>query len=142
LLSAEDLLEKFDKGGSITVGGTKFTPFGWGIFPGEGTDFINKYNTLIAQLALDNVKYLKGQGQVSDAERKILNDASTSLKRNSSDTEFRKNLVDIINSFKTVGQKNLQERNQTDNRNSEIPGLGNTLQQFTSTSGNTYNMPY
>lgn len=116
-MTAKDVLDKFNKGGSVIVGTTKWlSPFGWTFLPGIRQDFINKYKTLIAQLALDNVKYLKGQGQISDSERKILSEASTALNINSSDKEFKKILQGIIDTFESVGKKNLEERAGTRNR--------------------------
>ena len=67
--------------------------------PIAGTDaanFTNLYDNFKALLSLDNVKLLKGQGQISDSERKILEDASSKLSRNTSEAEFRKILYTTI----------------------------------------------
>ena len=122
LSSAEELLKKFnDKKGTSAVGKSGFlSSFGYGLIPGtERADFVNKYNSLIAQLQLDNVKYLKGQGQVSDAERKILSDASTALKLSQSEADFGSTLQGIVDSLKKVGQKNIQSIGNTNIQNNQ-----------------------
>lgn len=69
----------------------------FGVLPGtKGADFVNNYNTLKSLLSLDNVKYLKGQGQISDSERKLLEDAASQLSRSQSRSEFVKTLNNII----------------------------------------------
>lgn len=50
---------------------------------------------LKSSLALDNVKLLKGQGAVSDAERKLLEDASSRLKQTQKNADFRKELLKL-----------------------------------------------
>jgi hypothetical protein len=52
---------------------------------------------------LDNVKYLKGQGQISDAERQLLADASTKLDRGMSESEFKNTLGQIVVGLSPVG---------------------------------------
>lgn len=42
----------------------------------------NKYNQLKGLLSLENIKYLKGTGAISDAEQKLLANAASSLGRN------------------------------------------------------------
>lgn len=53
------------------------------------------YDKLKGLLSLDNVKLLKGQGQVSDAERRLLEDASSALNRKLSDEDFRSILTEL-----------------------------------------------
>ncbi len=59
----------------------------------------NKYDQLKAMLSLGNVEKLKGQGSVTEAERKMLAEAASSLGRNMSDTDFRKTLEAIQTSL-------------------------------------------
>lgn len=93
--TASDLLARINRrnGGSIVVGSIlpNFT------VPGtEQANFINDFNTLKSQLALEGVKYLKGQGQVSDAERALLSSAVTKLNLRQSPAEFKTTLQGII----------------------------------------------
>lgn len=97
--TAQDLLNKFDLGkGTSAVGKSALLgSFGAALLPGtERADFVNTLESLKSQLALEGVKYLKGQGAVSDAERALLQKAVTKLNPNQSETEFRKTLEDII----------------------------------------------
>lgn len=97
LVVAKELLDMFDKGQGIsTVGQSRL--FGGGIAtPGSpSSDFYSKYDQLAAMAQLDASKFLKGQGQVSDAERQILANAATSLKPSQSEELFRATLVQMI----------------------------------------------
>jgi len=67
----------------------------WG--GGAINDFTVQFDNLKSLLSLENVKYLKGQGQVSDAERKLLADASAKLNLSQSDETFKQSLTDIVN---------------------------------------------
>lgn len=99
LTSAQELLNKLNSGqGSSAVGfGNKAVRYFTGLIGGTSIqDFETQFNNLKSLLSLDNVKYLKGQGQVSDAERKLLSDASAKLDLNQSATEFKKSLEDVI----------------------------------------------
>ncbi len=50
--------------------------------PGSNArDFVAKFDELKGVLSLDNIKYLKGTGAISDAEQKLLADAASSLRR-------------------------------------------------------------
>lgn len=95
LNSAQQLLTKFDSGVKGAVGTS-------GIFnkitiPGsKRADFIVQFNNLKSLMSLENVKLLKGQGQVSDAERRLLDQASAKLDLNQSESEFRSALAEII----------------------------------------------
>lgn len=93
--SAMALLEKFNKGeGTSAVGGSRI--FGLQNIPGTAPkDFEIQFNNLKSLLSLDNIKLLKGQGQVSDAERKLLADASAKLDLAQSGTEFKKSLIGV-----------------------------------------------
>jgi hypothetical protein len=85
-------LQKFQKN-KWAVGGSSLLP----VMPGSAAaDFVVQFNNMKSLLSLDNVKFLKGQGQVSDAERKLLAEASAKLDRSQSEKEFQKSLNDII----------------------------------------------
>ncbi len=100
LAKAKALMKKFNNGtGTNVVGASQL--FGGGYFGGgiPGTDqfnFTNDFNTVKSQLALDAVKYLKGQGSVSDAERALLSQAATELNLSQSEGEFKSTLQTII----------------------------------------------
>jgi len=55
----------------------------------------NKYNQLKGLLSLDNIKYLKGTGAISDAEQRLLANAASAIGRNLSDEDFRKELIKL-----------------------------------------------
>lgn len=103
LKSAKDLLTKFDAGtGTAAVGGSRI--FGTQYIPGSAPkDFEIQFNNLKSLLSLDNVKLLKGQGAVSDAERALLASASTKLDLAQSEPEFRAALSDIITGLSGQG---------------------------------------
>lgn len=97
--TAQDLLKKLeDRKGTSAVGGSRFLGGGsWLTFPGtDKQDFINTFDSLKSQLALEGVKYLKGQGAVSDAERALLSQAVTKLSLSQSEEEFKKTLQGVI----------------------------------------------
>lgn len=96
ITSAKALLEKFNKGiGTSAVGGSRV--FGLQNVPGTAPrDFQVQFDNLKSLLSLDNIKLLKGQGAVSDAERKLLADASSKLDLSQSEKEFKKALEDIV----------------------------------------------
>jgi len=99
LVTANDLMTKFTEGrGTSVVGGSRvFGGFLAGMTPGsDAANFKNDFNSLKSQLSLEGVKYLKGQGQVSDAERALLAQAVTKLNLSQSDGEFKKTLGTII----------------------------------------------
>lgn len=58
-------------------------------------DFRAKYNQLSSLLNLDNIKYLKGSGQISDAEERMLRQAGTSLSLDMTDKEFENTLIEV-----------------------------------------------
>lgn len=96
LTSAQQLLNAFQNGqaGGGVVGGILGlkTPIMEG---SKGADFVQNLNNVKSLLSLDNVKYLRGQGQVSDSERKLLEDASSQLSRSQSPDAFRKTLANM-----------------------------------------------
>lgn len=110
LANAKDLLDKFDQGkGTSAVGKSRI--FGGSVaVPGtDKSNFVNDFNSVKSQLALEAVKYLKGQGSVSDAERQILSQAATKLNLAQSEDEFRSTLSNIINTLSgtTDGSSNV-----------------------------------
>lgn len=96
LSSANDLLTKFNAGkGTSAVGRSRL--FGGQYIPGTPQkDFSVQFDNLKSLLSLDNVKLLKGQGAVSDAERQLLADASSKLNLSQSEGEFKSALEGII----------------------------------------------
>jgi len=66
----------------------------------------NKYDQLKGLLSLDNIKYLKGTGAISDAEQKLLANAASALGRNLGNTQARQVLTqlrDDLNALQTQG---------------------------------------
>jgi hypothetical protein len=100
LISAQQLLDKFNaKQGTSIVGTSRLWTFGHAIPGTAAADFQVQFDNLKGKISLDNVKYLKGQGQVSDAERKLLAEASSKLNLSQSEAEFKKSIEDIIMSL-------------------------------------------
>jgi len=106
--SAKDLLAMFNSGkGKSAVGFSSL--FGTSLIPGSAaSDFVRQFDNLKSLLSLDNVKLLKGQGAVSDAERKLLADASTKLDRRQSESEFKKTLESVV---RVLGNINFNSNN-------------------------------
>ena len=95
LQSATELLNRAKKGEVQTGFRSAF-----GTIPGTTfRDTSILFNNLKALLSLDNIKYLKGQGQISDAERLLLAQASSRLDRSLSGKEFDKVLTDVVKSL-------------------------------------------
>lgn len=95
--AAKRLKKMFDSGeGTSTVGKSRL--FGGGIAtPGsDSANFVNLFNTLIANRSLEGVKFLKGQGQVSDAERLLLKNAMSELNLSQGEDAFSSSLQSII----------------------------------------------
>ncbi len=102
LATAQDLMNKVTSGsGTSAVGGSR--NFGGALFGNiAGTapaSLKNDFDTLKSQLSLDAVKYLKGQGAVSDAERALLASAVTKLNLTQPDNEFKTTLQGIIDTL-------------------------------------------
>lgn len=99
---AKTLLADFDSGrGAIGAKGPS-SLFGLLSNPIAGTsagDYKNKLNSFKAKLSLEAVKYLKGQGAVSDAERRLLEDSVTELGTNQSEGAFKQTLTNIISTL-------------------------------------------
>lgn len=96
LSSAQALLQKFLSGtGTSAVGTSRI--FGLQNIPGTAPkDFQVQFDNLKSLLSLDNVKLLKGQGAVSDAERRLLEQASSKLDLAQSEPEFKSALESIV----------------------------------------------
>ncbi len=102
--AAKRLLDMFDKGqGTSTVGKSRL--FGGGITtPGsDSANFVNLFDTLSANKSLEGVKFLKGQGAVSDAERNLLKQAMSELNLSQSEDAFRSSLEKIITKLEGGG---------------------------------------
>lgn len=84
--------------GSVPVGAASL---GFTLPGTKARDFVVNYDNLKSLLSLDNIKLLKGQGAVSDAERQLLSDASSKLSRGQSPKEFERTLQDVINVFQS-----------------------------------------
>jgi hypothetical protein len=69
---------------------------------GDAKKAKDMYDQQVAKLELGASQLLKGQGSISDNERRILEKASTYLKRGQSDEDFRKGLVQMRGAFMTA----------------------------------------
>lgn len=97
LTSAQDLMDKLKAGsGTSAVGFSRLFTLGYAIPGTAAADFKIQFENLKNLLSLESVKYLKGQGQISDAERQLLASASSKLDLNQSQGEFKRSLDDII----------------------------------------------
>jgi hypothetical protein len=99
-MGAEELMKKFTAGeGTSAVGKSRI--FGGSLaFPGsDKSNLVIDFQNLKDMLSLEGVKYLKGQGQVSDAERALLANAITKLNLSQSEDEFKTTLQGIIDTL-------------------------------------------
>ena len=99
LTSAQGLLKKFQSGeGTSAVGKSGFLgSFGYGLIPGtQREDFKIQHNNLKSLLSLEGVKYLKGQGQITEGERDLLSKAVAKLELSQSESEYENALKDIV----------------------------------------------
>lgn len=101
--AADALLKKLDnRTGTGAVGKTSL--FNFATIPGtDRSNFEIDFQNLKDMLSLDGVKYLKGQGAVSDAERALLASAVTKLNLAQSEDDFRSTLVGVINQLSGNG---------------------------------------
>lgn len=68
---------------------------------------VNLFNQLVSMLSLENRQKLKGSGQISDYESKVLEKAASSLTRSLSDDDFRATLEEMkqeLSGKKTSGK--------------------------------------
>lgn len=99
--SAQRLLTKFNEGstglgGNIPVG---IASIGFKLPGSNRADFKVNLDNLKGLLALDAAKLLKGQGALSDSERKLLADSATQLNAKQSPELFKTTLETMINLF-------------------------------------------
>lgn len=87
----------------VGFGFEKLIPMGkeLGLEPGR-VAFEAEVNRLKSLLAVDNIKYLKGQGQISDAERELISRIGTSLDPNMSEKAFKEELARVQAVLKKV----------------------------------------
>ena len=62
----------------------------------------NKYNQLKGLLSLDNIKYLKGTGAISDAEQRLLANAASALGRNLYGEQARQELIKLRDGLSNI----------------------------------------
>lgn len=79
-----------------------------GVF-GEAALAKNKYEQLKGLLSLDNIKYLKGTGAISDAEQRLLANAASALGRNLGNTEARQVLTQLQADLSALGTQPQQQ---------------------------------
>lgn len=95
-----------------------------------GTDSKN-YERLFEQfkslLSLDNIKYLKGTGAISDAEQRMLANAATNLGLDMSETEFK----NTLNTLKTTLGNASQKLDTTDTNNGTLTSPDGTQEVST-----------
>lgn len=103
LTSAQELMKKFEAGeGTSAVGKSALLQFQH--IPGtKPYNFNVLLQNLKSLLSLDNVKFLKGQGAVSDAERALLERASSKLDAGLTEAEFQKTLQEMITGLSGAG---------------------------------------
>jgi len=95
--AARRLKIMFDaKEGTSVVGKSRLFGGGFATPGSDSANFKNLFETLIANKSLEGIKFLKGQGSVSDAERLTLKAAMSELNLSQSEGEFSKSLQRII----------------------------------------------
>jgi len=89
------------KGISGFIGGTTRT------LPGtDAWQTASTFNQLKGALSLEKRQMLKGQGQISDFEFKVLGQAATDMDRSSSEDDFKKSLLKVRGVYQTaLGEK-------------------------------------
>lgn len=98
--AALNLLAKMDnKEGTAAVGGSRVFGGALGLPGSDPRNFTIDFQNLKDLLSLDGTRYLKGQGQVSDAERAMLASAVTRLNLAQSEGDFRTTLNDIVSTL-------------------------------------------
>lgn len=94
-----------------------------------GKEFVAKFDQLKAALSLDNIKYLKGTGAISDAEQQLLANAASSLRRNSSTSAVKEELNRLFTETAAYKEKLLEKSTATLNIANEFE------QQYGGSSG-------
>jgi len=69
----------------------------WAMQDSNSRLFRSQRDSLLSFLQLDNIKYLKGTGAISDAEQRILQNASTVLRANLSYKDFKREAENLKN---------------------------------------------
>jgi hypothetical protein len=115
LATAKRLMEKVKSGkGTFGIGASRLWGAGglMGVTPGtDQFSLLNDFNSLKSQMSLEGVKYLKGQGAVSDAERALLAQAVTNLNASQGDQDFESTLQGIIDKLEgNAGGVSQEER--------------------------------
>jgi hypothetical protein len=96
-------------------------------FPGSNArDFVAKFDQLKALLSLDNIKYLKGTGAISDAEQQLLANAASSLRRDTGQDA-------VVAELQRLGQVAQQTREKL--QNVINAGSQSSMQEFESQYG-------
>lgn len=95
LTAAKKLQDDF-KGGKFAVGGSSLIP----TLPGtKARDYQRNFDQLKALLSLDNIKYLKGTGAISDAEQRLLANAASSIALDMSEQEYSDTLKTLVDTL-------------------------------------------
>lgn len=107
LQSAQSLLDKVKNGtGTSAIGGSRI--FGFQHIPGTPqADLVAEFNALKSQLSLDAVKFLKGQGSITDGERELLSNAVSKLNLSQSEGEFKKTLEELVTGLSGKSQETM-----------------------------------
>lgn len=88
--------------GNPSIGAISGVPSPTSLIPGTQAQLAkNQYNQVKGLLSLENRSKLKGQGAVSDFEGQMLESAASSLGRNLSDDEFKKQLTQVKGAIAT-----------------------------------------
>ena len=124
LAAAKAAMLMFDNGQGTSIIG-KSRLFGGGIItPGSDSFNLNNLIENIRSIAsLDAVKFLKGQGAVSDAERALLQQSATLLNKSQSETEFKNTLQGIIDTLSGTPEGQVQSVTQSGGEVREKDGV-------------------
>lgn len=95
-----DILSKPDSLNQIAGPIDQFTG---GLIGPENILAKNKFNQLKALLSLDNIKYLKGTGAISDAEQRLLANAASAIGRNLYGTQLADELKKLQTGLQALG---------------------------------------
>jgi surface antigen len=92
---ASEIQSMLTEGKGLSAIGFSRNIYGWAMSRISGTNakkMMNSIDGLKSLLSLDNIKYLKGQGAISDAERLTLEQASSRLNAGLKEEDFQKEL--------------------------------------------------
>ncbi len=106
----------------------------------------NKYNQLKGLLSLENIKYLKGTGAISDAEQRLLANAASAIGRNLSDADMRNELMKLRDGLSAVKDNQLAPDEEEFLRSQgytpeEINGIKSSFKSVGKTSASAGNLP-